>query len=487
MAGKDAEARLLPQCAAAFIVNLVTLANGYNLGWPAVALPVLESNGTRLEPNPLGAPLDKGEASWVAAAMILVSALTPPLYSAASGRWGRKVAGYLAAGPFMLSGVLLVFGRSLAALVAARVLAGVGSGGALAVAPHYVAEVAREKHRGALGTALAIQLNVGILLAYVVGAVARYRTVCTLCIALPTVFVAAWTALPETPQYLLSRGGRELEALRSLRWLRGPDFDVEGELERLKAAAAAAPAAGDAAGKPSLADFFRDRASRRGFISVMVLIANLQLCGYFVVVNYAVQLFAEAGAGVPPAWSAVVVGALQLAASALTSQLVDRAGRRPLLLVSNAAIAASLAALGGYFYARRIGLDVTAYWWLPVASLSVFVSVCNLGIAALAFVILNELFAPYMAHIAISLGIPFFLFSAFAVLKVYVYMVAWLDIYGSYWLFAACTLASNVYIYFCLPETKGRPIADIVEELSGGAKRSGRHEMYDPVAQTEKA
>ncbi|XP_049764537.1 facilitated trehalose transporter Tret1-like [Schistocerca cancellata] len=489
MAGKAADAKLLPQCAAAFVVNLATLANGYCLGWPAVALPMLESNGTALRPSPLQSPLSKDEASWVAAAMILASSFTPPLYSAASARWGRKVAGYLAAAPFALGGVLLVQGRSLGWLVAARLFAGVGSGGVLALAPHYVAEVAQERHRGALGTVFAIQLNAGILLAYVVGAVATYRSVCALCIALPTVFVAAWTALPETPQYLLSRG-RDVDALRSLRWLRGADYDVEEELERLKKSAASSSRdedTGRAQQKPSLADFFLDRASRRAFITVLVLIANLQLCGNFVVMNYAVELFSEAGSSVPAAWSAVVVAALQLAASALTSQLVDRAGRRPLLLASNAAVAGSLAALGGYFYAKRLGLDVSPVWWLPVASLSLFVAACNLGVAALVFVILNEMFAPGMAHIAISIGIPTFLLAAFAVLKAYVYMLAWLDIYGSYWLFAACTLASNVYIFFFLPETKGRPIADIVAELNGGAKKSARHEMYDPVAQSEKA
>ncbi|XP_047120539.1 facilitated trehalose transporter Tret1-like [Schistocerca piceifrons] len=461
MAGKAADAKLLPQCAAAFVVNLATLANGYCLGWPAVALPVLESNGTALRPSPLESPLSKDEASWVAAAMILASSFTPPLYSAASARWGRKLAGYLSAAPFALGGVLLVQGRTLGWLVAGRLLAGVGSGGVLAVAPHYVAEVAQERHRGALGTVFAIQLNMGILLAYLVGAVATYRSVCALCIALPTVFVAAWTALPETPQYLLSRG-RDVDALRSLRWLRGTDYDVEEELERLKKSAASPSRdedTGRAHEKPSLADFFLDRASRRAFITVLVLIANLQLCGNFIVMNYAVELFSEAGSSVPAAWAAVVVAALQLAASALTSQLVD----------------------------RRLGLDVSPVWWLPVASLSLFVAACNLGIAALVFVILNEMFAPDMAHIAISIGIPTFLLAAFAVLKAYVYMLAWLDIYGSYWLFAACTLASNVYIFFFLPETKGRPIADIVAELNGGAKKSARHEMYDPVAQSEKA
>ncbi|XP_047002850.1 facilitated trehalose transporter Tret1-like [Schistocerca americana] len=475
MAGKAADAKLLPQCAAAFVVNLATLANGYCLGWPAVELPVLESNGTALRPSPLESPLSKDEASWVAAAMILASSFTPPLYSAVSARWGRKLAGYLSAAPFALGGVLLVQGRTLGWLVAGRLLAGVGSGGVLALAPHYVAEVAQERHRGALGTVFAIQLNMGILLAYLVGAVATYRSVCALCIALPTAFVAAWTALPETPQYLLSRG-RDVDALRSLRWLRGSGYDVEGELERLKKSAASSSRdedTGRAQEKPSLADFFLDRASRRAFITVLVLIANLQLCGNFIVMNYAVELFSEAGSS--------------LAASALTSQLVDRAGRRPLLLASNAAVAGCLAALGGYFYAKRLGLDVSPVWWLPVASLSLFVAACNLGIAALVFVILNEMFAPDMAHIAISIGIPTFLLAAFAVLKAYVYMLAWLDIYGSYWLFAACTLASNVYIFFFLPETKGRPIADIVAELNGGAKKSARHEMYDPVAQSEKA
>ncbi|XP_049789467.1 facilitated trehalose transporter Tret1-like [Schistocerca nitens] len=488
MADTKATASVATQFLAAFVANIISLATGYVVGWNAVSLPVLESNGTAGMEQPLDRPLSKGETSWMITLVTLISATGPSLCSLLSHRWGFKPAGYVAGSLVVLGGVIVLLAHSFPLLMLGRVVTCLGTGCTVVVSTTYINGAAEDQVRGALGTFFALMFNAGILVAYLVGATSSYRIVCTGCFVIPLLYLICFFFLPESPQYLLSRG-REDKAEKSLRWFRSAGHDVAQELERLRADADARTQ-DDGRTRMSLAEFLRDRACRLSTVTAIVLNLNQSLNGSPVVLSYVVQMFSEAENGVSAGWSAVVVAALQLLATFLSSALVDRAGRRPLLLATNAGMALCLAALGGYFFAKDGHIDVTAVWWLPVAAMSLLLVLNAIGIGALLYVVINESFSPEALPIAASIGFTAHTFIVTAVIKSYVVLLDWLGLYGCYWFFATCCILSNVYIFFFLPETMKRPIADIISELSGETKKKQKKlqsSPYDrvPVAETK--
>ncbi|XP_049834735.1 facilitated trehalose transporter Tret1-like [Schistocerca gregaria] len=453
------------QLLAAFVAHLISLNCGYAVGWAAVAIPVLKSNGTEYSPPALYMPLSTEECSWVVSASLISSAVGPMLSSQVCRCWGYKPAGYLVGITATMGGVAVLLARGLPALLAGRVVVGMAMGAVPVVANAYMADAAQQHVRGALGTFFALLFNAGILLAYIVGAVATYLEVCAVAVGLPVLYTVCFFFLPESPRYLVSSGKVE-EAEKSLRWFRPVGHDIEGELKLMRYELESKSTEGGM----SVAEFFRDRASRLGFIAFLILILNQNLDGTGVILNYVVEMFSAADATVSAQWAAVVVAAVQLLATLLSSVLVDRVGRRPLLMASNAGMATCLTAVGWYFFALASGYDVSSLWWLPITSLSLSLVLNACGIGSLLFVIATELFSSDAQAVAFSIGFTAAVVVNATVLKFYVALLDWIDIYGCYWLFAVSCLVSNVYIFFFLPETKNRPITDIVAELNGEKK-----------------
>ncbi|XP_047120537.1 facilitated trehalose transporter Tret1-2 homolog [Schistocerca piceifrons] len=484
MAGAKGPRAVAMQFLAAFLANVVAMNTGYIVGWSAVSLPVLESNTTEPTVNPLDRPLTRDESSWVASLMVMASMPGPAVSSAVSRRWGYKLAGYLLGAFDILAGLTVMFAPSFPVLLLGRVLTGFGAGCSPVMSTTYISEAAQEHVRGSLGTFFALMFNAGVLVAYIVGAVAPYRIVCAGAVVLPALYLCSFFFLPESPQYLLSKGRSE-EAAESLRWFRAAGHDVDAELKALQSTLSSGTVE-KGHKRLSIPEFFKDRAARRGLIALVVLILNQQLSGGMTILNYVVEMLSSTGNGGSAAWSAVVVATLQFAATFLSSALVDRAGRRPLLLATNAGMAACLTALGGYFFAQASGYDVDPVWWLPASVMSFSLVLGAIGIGSLLFVILNELFSPDALPVAISVGLALQTVATTAVLKLYVVLVVWLQPYGCYWFYAVSCILSNVYILLFLPETKNRPIKDIISDLRGESKKTRAHKhRYNQVAAVE--
>lgn len=116
-----------------------------------------------------------------------------------------------------------------------------------------------------------------------------------------------------------------------------------------------------------------------------------QVSGGFTILNYTATIFASAGAtNWSPNNSAMFIGFIQLVGCIISTGLVDKVGRKILLLVSLISVAIGLTALGMYSYLQEINIDVTDYTWVPVATLSFVFLMTAIGIYGLPFVLLAE-------------------------------------------------------------------------------------------------
>lgn len=128
-----------------------------------------------------------------------------------------------------------------------------------------------------------------------------------------------------------------------------------------------------------------------------VLMAAVQFSGAFTLANYAVTIFNETGSTVDPSLSAIIMGSTQLVGTIFASSLIDRLGRKFLLLISMAGAALTLLATGGYCYMNTQGYDVGSLNLLPVITLSAFIFVTAIGMNPVPYVVTAEVLPPKVA------------------------------------------------------------------------------------------
>ncbi|XP_049764555.1 facilitated trehalose transporter Tret1-like [Schistocerca cancellata] len=452
-----------PQFLASFVVNLNTFAYGAGVGWTAMALPQLQSAEAGLR-DP---PLTTDEGSWVSSLQPIAALVFTPLYCGLTARIGRKALGYLTIAPLLLTWVLKIASSSTIVLYVARVLAGVNAAGTLVLPSIYVSEIASDDVRGALGSFLALAGNSGVLFAYIVGAYLTYDVVLYVCLLPVALYVVTYFFMPETPYWLTSARKYE-EAKKSLRWLRRgiTEDQLELEMARLEASLGR-----DSSGGAAVGGRLCSAVSLVGISLVIVVAINQQMAGLFAVLNYAVFIFQESGSSLSPELATIVMGLLQVAGGVASAPLMDRLGRRVILLLSNVCVGVSVMVLGVYFYLRtETDVDVSLIGWLPVTCLSVYLLMMAFGLGPLPYILLSEIVAPRVRGVASVLAFSAIWGSAALMTKLYPLMSEAMGVHGTFWFFAAICLACSIIGLSTLPETKGRPLEDILRDLKGGKK-----------------
>lgn len=174
------------------------------VGWCSPVIPQL------LEPNnPIGVTVTDEEISWLTG-MICVSGLgVTPFLGSLSEALGRKMTGFLVVIPFILTWILNIVAQDATYLLIARFVAGIGCAGSLFLIPLYVSEICTPSLRGTLSSLLLFSINIGILLAFVLGAYLSYFWFNIACMLFSAAFVGTFIFLPETPVYLVRQNRLE--------------------------------------------------------------------------------------------------------------------------------------------------------------------------------------------------------------------------------------------------------------------------------------
>lgn len=149
--------------------------------------------------------------------------------------------------------------------------------------------------------------------------------------------------------------------------------------------------------------------------------------------------------------------------------IVDRLGRRILLLTSQFVVMICTFSLGYYFYMKEVDPNsVIHLGWLPIASLCLFIISFSLGLGPVPWLMLGELFAPDVKGFAGSLSATSNWTLAFIVTKTFNNLRDALGIGSTFWLFTGLSLAGIVFIFLAVPETKGKSLASIQKMLDNG-------------------
>ncbi|XP_048834954.1 solute carrier family 2, facilitated glucose transporter member 8 [Brienomyrus brachyistius] len=453
---------------ATFAAVLGPLSFGFVLGYTSPAIPELRRiSNPRLQ-------LDSEEASWFGSVVTVGAAFGGVLGGWVVDKIGRKLSLMFCSLPFILGFTIIIAAQNVWMLYLGRVLTGLASGMTSLAAPLYISETAHERVRGTLGSCVQLMVVTGILGSYVAGLVVDWRWLAVTCSVPPTAMLLFMCFMPETPRFLLSQGKRR-EAEAALHFLRGPEAPAEWECAQIEGATQ------EQGSRLQLSDL-KDPGIYKPLLVGVLMMLFQQLTGINAIMFYAETIFEDAHFKNSDVAS-VIVGTFQVIFTALAAVVMDRAGRKVLLIVSGVAMAISTAVFGVYF--RLSGPNPsnssdfnpplvsdgpqTDLSWLALTSMGVFITGFAIGWGPIPWLVMSEIFPTPVRGLASSVCVLTNWSAAFVVTKTFQDLTNLLSNAGTFWLFSAFCALNVVFTIFCVPETKGKTLEEIQARFKGTA------------------
>ena len=456
-------------------VALIVALGGFLMGFDASVISgVVGFIGPEFE-------LSKIEIGWAVASLTLTATLAMMTAGPISDRFGRRPVLKTAAMLFFVSAIASAVAPDYITLVAARMLGGLGVGAALIIAPMYIAEIAPADLRGRMVSFNQLNIVIGISVAYfsnylILGLgqsdlawaqalqLGNWNWRWMLGVeAVPAIiyFIALFT-VPESPRWLIMHEKGE-QALGILERVSGPE-KAEDDLGAVKASLAAEAHLQ----KGSLKELFLP--AMRLVLTIGIVMAVLQqITGINSVFFYAPMIFEQSGIGTDASFmQAVLVGIVNVLATIIAIMLIDKLGRRPLLIAGLTIIVASMLLLAYSFSTAGYGpggelVDMNAT--LVLIGVLSFVMGFGISLGPVMWVLFSELFPNRLRGIAISFcglinsGVSFIVQLIFPWELENFGPTATFLIYGSF------AIVGLIFIMRILPETKGRSLEQLEADL----------------------
>ncbi|CAN6969479.1 unnamed protein product [Brassica oleracea var. botrytis] len=370
---------------------------------------------------------------------------------------GRKGSLMIAAIPNIMGWLSISFAKDTSFLYMGRLLEGFGVGIISYTVPVYIAEIAPQNMRGALGSVNQLSVTVGIMLAYLLGLFVPWRILAVLGVLPCTLLIPGLFFIPESPRWLAKMGLTD-DFETSLQVLRGFDTDITIEVNEIKRSVASS-------GKRSAIRFV-DLKRRRYYFPLMVGIGLLvlqQLGGINGVLFYSSTIFASAGVSSSNV-ATFGVGAVQVVATAVATWLVDKSGRRLLLMISSIGMTISLVIVAVAFYLKEfVSRDSNMYNILSMVSVVGVVAMviaCSLGMGPIPWLIMSEILPVNIKGLAGSIATLANWFVSWLVTMTANMLLAWSS-GGTFTLYALVCGFTVAFVSLWVPETKGKTLEEI--------------------------
>jgi MFS family permease len=341
-------------------------------------------------------------------------------------------------------------------LIASRVITGIAIGSVSLAVPLYLAEISSPARRGVLVSFNQLAITVGILLSYLIDAFfikqeTGWRYMFMSGAALAMLFGLATLFLPQTPPWLVLQDDEE-EARASLTrlGLENPEEEIRRIKEELSA-----EAPGD-----TWVELFRPQVRPALFVGVGLFFFQ-QFVGINAILYYAPRIFEMTGALHRLGFDeSILLGAVNVIMTLVAILLVDRLGRKPLLNIGNIGMAVSLIVMGISLYYQHPLLNLR---WLIVGSLLLYIASFAVGLGAMCWLLISEIYPLRMRGLAMSIPtVSHWLFAAL----VSFWFPGFVDRFGLPWMLWLYAFFAIVAWFFCrryVPETKGLSFKAIQE------------------------
>lgn len=399
--------------------------------------------------------LNEAQLGWTGSSLYVGCIAGTLITGYFTDRFGRKLPLILAAGIFTVSSILMGWAPNHAQLILWRIVAGIGVGAASMLSPLYIAEVSPAAIRGRMVSINQLTVVIGILLAYFSNYMLadledNWRWMFTSG-ALPAVlFFGCVFFVPESPRWLLSKGYTDRaravlqkisggvgvdEQLVSIQ--RGMQNDVRGRLADLV--------------QPGM--FF--------IVALGITLAVFQqISGANAVFFYAPIIFEKAGMNVKDQlFQQIVIGVINLVFTLLAMQLVDRLGRKKLMLAGASLMAVWLLLVGLCYSFHLFDGYLLSFFVLA------FIATYATTLAPVTWVLISEIFPTKIRGIAVSVATCALWTACFALAYGFPVMLAWLQASQTFFVFSGVCLFYFFILLKYVPETKGKTLEQFEQEI----------------------
>jgi SP family galactose:H+ symporter-like MFS transporter len=373
-------------------------------------------------------------------------------------RLGRRSTLMLAGVLFAIGAVLATAAPSFAVLVIARAISGIGVGAASSTGPLYLSEISPPELRGRLVTLNQLLVVLGIVCAYTVGLIfagsSSWRPMFAVALVPIAALLVGMLRAPESPAWLDARGRTE-EARQVLLQVAHDDDEVGRILDGVRRAREQQRRGID------VRELIRSAAAPALIIGVTLAVIQ-QFSGINAIISYASSIMQRTGLGASNSiLYSIIIGAINLVATLVSIRLVDRVGRRPLLLFSLAGAGVSLALLGLTFV---VSLGSSGSW-LALICLLGYIAAFACGLGPIFWLLITEIFPPEARAPGVSVATATVWFVNFLVGFAFLPLADWIGEGGTFWIFAAVCAAGFLFVDRYVPETKGRTFSEVDAEV----------------------
>jgi sugar porter (SP) family MFS transporter len=404
--------------------------------------------------------LDDTTLGW-----IVSSALIGCIFGVTVAGWiidtfGRKKGMSFAGFLFTISAISCAFPISMEFLIVARLVGGIGVGVASMATPIYIAEIAPPSIRGTLVSINQVAIIFGMVLAYsanrfIIGQgdevwmtnwgwrwMFATETVPAIIYLLLIYFIV------ESPRWL-AKNQQFVNAKLVLQKIARPELveqTYSAILKNLKEE------------EGQLGELFLPK-TRRITIMAMILALFQAITGINVVMYYAPRIFLTAGIGIGDAYGhSIIIGLVMFVFTLVSLFLVDRIGRRPLLLIASCGMGVSLVLLGMAFPNAEDGATLLLFYTLS------YVSFFSVGMGGIFWVVVSEIFPNRLRGRAMTISVIFLWGGNFLVAQFFPVMLSVLK-EKVFFVFAFSCAVCFLFIYLTVSETKGQSLEDIENKL----------------------
>lgn len=481
----------IPEVFATFVAGFSFLCIGLLRAYTSPAIASMKDEPGLLNSTSL---TQQEVISWVASGPPLAAFFGTILSGPLLQYLGRKGTLTALTWPLVCGWLMISFaGTSIALILIGRFLTGFAAGLATASAQLYISECVRAEVRGTLGFLPAMMLALGVLIGFTLSTLnLDWRKLALVMSTFPTALLAMVMSIPESPSWFIMKG-KDKCAILSLKKLRGnlrKGSEVEKELLEIKGVISTPEQK-----RMSLFQLVGDRSIWYPGCIAVILMFFQQFTGANAVIYYLSiilmdakpkgfkQLFSSSNIsngnlneiqyGLDTTTSSVVVGVVQFLAFFVSLPLIDRVGRRKLLMCSGLAMSIPHGILGLYYFCNQpqsFAIPAEAACatfvestgiWLPLTCLSSFIAAYSLGFGPICFILMSELF-PRQARSYLCSVTSF-------VNHVSLFLVVWgfplaqdkVGLHWTFWIFLGCCMVSVWFVMGMVPETKGKTLLEI--------------------------
>ncbi|CAH2231866.1 jg11054 [Pararge aegeria aegeria] len=426
----------------AVIITIPLLSFGMVQGWLSPMLSVLQSSE-----GPAPEPFSSTDISW----MTSVTYITAIIFGAPMGyltdRYGRKVMTLITTFSLILYWqIKLLITEAMGAYSCPR-------------------------HRwGALGSLLILNRNIGYLASYVFADLLEVTPMLWMGLLVPTVMFFIFLIMPETPEFLVKQGKID-EAKTVLAWLRGVsvvDRALEQEIDGLVKVEKQTKEEAKKVWKIIL----KDKPTFKAFIITLVIKITQQFDGYLIVLIYAGFVFEKASESISlklsPNKQVMMIGLVQLLGSIIGTCIVEKTGRKLLLVTTSFAIGVGMLLLSAWFYLTDIGTWLPG--WLPVFAMCFCIFADAAGFQPISYIIITDLFTFQLRGTVSSFANICAKLSNFVQMKWFNKVCELISIHWTFLFFACVCFFACFYTLIAFPETRQKSVEEIYEKLSNRKK-----------------